>query len=428
MALSANKLGTMPVGKHHDGLGLYFHVREGARGKSHSWLLKFMLQGKAHDMGLGQVRLKGDPDTRKLTLVEAREARDEARALLKRGINPIEARKGQLVAEALQSEQEALHALTFEEVAQEFLAAKGAGLGSNAKHRSQWPQSLKSHVYPVIGNMPVRDIDTASVLKVMKRDEFWNKKTETAKRVLGRIESVIAYASVHQYRTGANPATWKGHLSAALPKPSTIKKKKHQASLHYGELAAFMSVLQAKEGTALRALEFMVLTAVRVGDITGEKQNNKPGCLWSQIDMKAQTWTVPATKNSGELVVPLSVPALSLLDRMWATQIDERVFPIGYTGIYNGLKALGDYRDKKTGQRITLHGFRSTFSTWRAECSGFNDELGEAALAHKYGNKVMQDYQRGTLLEKRRPLMQAWADFATARREVPNVVPIKRRK
>jgi integrase len=427
MALSANKLASLPTGKHHDDLGLYLHVKDGAKGATRSWLLKFMIHGKAHDMGLGQARVKGDPDTRKVTLAEARVLRDEARALLKQGINPIEARKAQLVSQAQTAKQDALSAVTFEQVAKEFLSAKGDELGENAKHRLQWRTSLAQYVYPILGNVPVRDIDTNAVLGAMKYKDFWTAKTTTAYRVLGRIERVLAYAAIHGYRTGDNPARWKGHLDAALPKPTKIKKKKPQPSLHYSELSGFMRVLRANEGVGQRALEWIILNAVRVGDVTGDSTSkDKPPMLWSHIDMKAKTWTIPATKTGTELVVPLSRPALVLLERMKAQQVDERVFPVSDSLVRKVLRQLGSYKDKKTGKAITIHGFRSTFRTWASDCTAFAPELSQVALAHAVGNAVDKAYQRGDLLERRRELMEAWASFATGTQERAKVVALRK--
>lgn len=405
MALSPTKLATLPVGKHHDERGLYLQVREGSKGRTYSWVLRFMLDGRSHDQGLGQARLPGDKDTKKVTLSEAREKRDRERTLLKDRINPLEVKRDR----SAQSLHDALKAVTFKQAAQEFMAAKEGEIGKNAEHKRQWYSSL-DFVNEIIGKVPVRDIDTNAVLRVMKHDDFWNRARTTAKRTLGRIERVLAYAAVHGYRDANNPARWKGHLNAVLPK---VGKQKHHPSLHHSELAGYMDKLTAKSDVRAMAVEWIILTACRLGDVAGQKSDDKPPCLWSHIDMKAKTWTIPATKTDAEHVVPLSGAAMSLLERVRKYRIDERVFPVDPQAIRKAMKAVGNYRDKKSHNPITLHGFRSTFSTWRAECSSFSDELGEAALGHQHGNKAMQAYQHGDLLEKRRALMDAWADFAT---------------
>jgi integrase len=396
MTLMSPKLHTYGPGKHHDERGLYLQVTSGARkdAQGHpvltrSWLVRYMLNGKAHDLGLGAVRLPADKDPRHVTLAEARDKRDEVRALLRDGTDPIAvfSKKAKRQAEQAAKLAEA-KALTFK-------------------------------AYPIIGDLPVRDIDTAAVLSVLK--PIWNEKTVTASRLQGRIERILAYAKVNGYRAGDNPALWKGHLQEALPRPGKVRKVKHHPALHYDDLPAFFAALQKAEGIPSRALEYLVLTACRRGDMTGNPKDQKPGARWDQINWQDNIWTIPSTKTDTEHKVPLSSAAVALLTKMQEAKLSDeypfpganRSAPISYSAMRDALLAVGDWQDKKTGEPITIHGFRSTFRTWAEERTSYSD-LAKVALAHTISDKVDAAYQRGDLLEKRRKLMEAWARFCTS--------------
>ncbi len=346
-----------------------------------------------------------------VSLSEARQLADTYRAMVKRdGLDPIEERKRQRIAQ----QADDVRVMTFEQCAEAYVAAKEASW-RNAKHRQQWVNTLKTYAYPVFGKLPVDEIDTSMVLKVL--EPIWREKTETASRLRGRIESVLDWATVRNYRSGDNPARWRGHLKTLLPEPGKVAKVQHMKALPYTELKAFMHNLGARTGAAARALEFQVLTASRPGEVVN--------MIWEEVDLARGTWTVPAErmKVSREHRVPLSKQALAVLERAHAEFLDGHgdtpgalhgfVFPGGRGKAHlsnNAVLALLKRMDVK----VTAHGFRSTFSDWCAECTIHPAELREMALAHAVGDKVEAAYRRGDMFEKRRALMQEWADFAYA--------------
>ena len=273
-------------GMYGDGHGLWLQV-SGTGGKS--WIFRFKIAGRAREMGLGSAHT--------FSLAEARERARECRKLTADGLDPVEIRKGKRQEAAL----EVAKAITFRTCAEAYMEAHKAGWRSG-KHAVQWPSSLQNHVYPVIGDLPVQAIDTGLVMKVL--EPIWTTRSETATRVRARIESVLDWATTHGYRRGENPARWRGHLQNLLPKRSRVKRVQHYAALPFKQMPAFMIDLRAQNSVSARALEFVILTAVRSGEATG--------ALWSEIDLKAGIWTVPAERMKAgvEHRVPLSAPAL----------------------------------------------------------------------------------------------------------------------
>jgi integrase len=389
--LSAAKVKSLKApGDYLDGRGLYLQVRSET---SKSWLLKYSMDKRAREMGLGSAL--------DFSLKEAREERDALRKLIKRGIDPLELRKAERHAKKLETAK----AITFHAAAARFIEANRSGW-KNVKHAAQWEATLKTYAYPVIGDLPVQSVDTALVMKIL--DPIWSTKSETASRVRGRIESVISAAKSRGEFAGENPARWKGHLDAVLPKQSKVSKVKNHPALPYADLPAFMQALRAREGIAAAALEFQILTASR--------PRNAVGARWAEFDINAAVWTIAGENMKGGKAhkVPLSAAALAVLERMAKIKTGDFVFFGG-----SGDKALSDAAtggvlDRMSRPDIVPHGFRSTFRTWDGEKTSFPREVAEKALAHLVGDETERAYDRGDMFEKRRLLMDAWAAFATS--------------
>jgi integrase len=291
----------------------------------------------------------------------------------------------------------------------------------NAKHRQQWESTLKTYAYPVIGTLPVAAVDTALVQRVLT--PIWNEKPETAKRLRGRIEAILDYATVAEYRTGPNPARWKGHLSHMLAKPSAIRPVEHHAALPYGEIPDFMADLHKQEGATAQALEFLILTATRTSEVLGSR--------WPEINLRDKLWTIPAErmKAGKEHIVPLSPRAVEILEALRAGEHD----PDGY--VFPGRqpkKPLSNMAFLMLMRRmgrddLTAHGFRSTFRDWAGDRSAFDTQTIEFALAHGISDKTEAAYRRGTAIEKRRQLMAHWADYCSSPATVATatVIPIR---
>jgi integrase len=379
--LSARFVATAPPGEHHDGGGLYLVVSPtGAR----SWLYRFHFDGKRRFMGLGPLE--------DVPLTKARDLRDDARRLRNSGRNPIDERRAARKAQAGRK--------TFGDVALELLAAKAPEWG-NAKHAEQWRVSL-TNAAAALTPLPVESIDTETVLGVLK--PIWLEKPESASRLRQRIEAVLAYASAHGMRSGENPARWRGHLEHLLAKPDRGLRG-HHAALGYAAVPAFVTRLRAIETVSARALEFVILTAGRSGEVYG--------ATWAEIDADGKLWTVPASrmKAGREHRVPLAPRALEIVETMKAMRVSDYLFPGRARG-----KPLSHVAMAKTIERIgvenaTVHGFRSAFRDWCGDHTEFPREVAEAALAHMVGDKAEQAYRRGDALAKRRALMDAWAAF-----------------
>lgn len=395
-------------GMYADGGGLYLRVTpEGAR----NWVLRYMLNRKPHWMGLGPLALYG--------LQEARTKAQDARRKRHEGIDPIEARR----AERARQRLEVAKAVSFKQCAENYIASHKAGW-RNDKHAAQWPASLGTYAYPVIGGLPVQAVDTGLVLKVL--EPIWTKKPETASRLRGRLESILDFAKARGYRGGENPARWRGHLDKLLPSPSKVRTVEHHAALPYADLPAFLTALRAQEGIAARALEFLILTAARTGEVIGAR--------WNEIDLLDKTWTVPAARMKAhrEHRVPLSPRALAILTEMRAACKDDDGNAFVFLGRKIGtplsnMAFLMLMRRMARGD-LTAHGFRATFKTWASERTSVQNEIVEASLAHVIGDKVEQAYMRGDLFEKRRRLVQQWATYcATAPAQVAqsNVTPLR---
>lgn len=382
--------GVQRVGYHADGGNLYLQV---SRFGTKAWVLRYMLDGKARWMGLGSVQ--------DVTLAEARVKATEARKLVKQGLDPIDQRNKEKLTRLLEKAK----VMTFDQCAAAFIAANKAGW-KNAKHIAQWESTLATYASPIIGALRVQDIDTSLVMRVLA--PIWHVKPETASRVRGRIESVIAWGTTTlKLRAGDNPARWDGNLDMLLPKRTKVAAVKHHAALPFAEIAAFVAQLKAQDGVAARALELLILTAARTGDVLGMQ--------WAEVDMDHGVWVIPAArmKADREHRVPLSTRAMKILREMAALNCDGYVFPGAKEGKGLSNMAMTAVLRRMGRSDITVHGFRSTFRDWAAEVSNHQHEVAEMALAHLVGNKVEAAYRRGNLFKKRIKIMDDWARFCS---------------
>ena len=389
-------------GLYRDGGNLYLHItKAGVK----SWVFRFMLGGKAREMGLGPLHT--------VTLADARAKAAEARKLLLDGVDPIETRNATRIA----ANVVAAKSYTFDHCSEAYIASHRAGW-RNAKHADQWENTLKSYASPTFGALPVQAVDTALVMKAL--EPIWTKKAETATRVRGRIEAILDWATVRGFRAGENPARWKGHLDKLLPKRSKVATIEHHPALPYDRMGAFMADLRKEHGVGARALEFAILTAARTGEVIGAQ--------WGEIDLQAAVWTVPPSrmKASKEHRVPLSSRAMEIINELRKTRQGEYVFPGGRRGKPLSNMAMLATLKRMERTDLTAHGFRSTFRDWAAEQTNYPREVAEMALAHTVGDKVEAAYRRGDLFEKRRRLMDEWQRHTETIRTAGKVVSINR--
>jgi integrase len=393
--LTAKQVENAGPGMHADGEGLYLQVGTGG---ARSWVYRFMLSGKERYLGLGSAA--GVP------LKRARELASDARRLRSEGVDPIEHRRAKRAAERV----EAAKTVTFMQVAEQFIASHEISW-RNAKHRYQWRATLETYVYPVFGHLPPAQVDTPLVMKVLA--PIWATKTETASRLRGRIEVILDAAKTQGQRSGENPARWRGHLANLLPAKRKVRRVRHHPALPYEAIPAFMAALRARPSVSARALEFCILTAARSAEAIKAH--------WSEIDFKASAWEIPLERMKRERPhrVPLVGRALEILESFadktgWIFRgVGKRQGKsMNEAALDKMLTLMGDWRDKK-GQPITVHGFRSSFRDWAAECTSFPREVAEMALSHAVGDETEQAYQRGDLFEKRRKLMDAWAKYCS---------------
>jgi len=386
-------------GRHPDGAGLYLQV--GPNGNK-SWLLRFMRDGRAREMGLGPLHTVG--------LLEARKRAKRARLKLLDGLDPIQERIASQTAERLAKAR----SITFDECAAAFIKTHRKGW-RNDKHAEQWQNTLATYCTPVFGSLPVQSVDTSLVIKVL--EPIWAEKTETASRVRGRIEKILDWAKVRGYRDGENPARWRGHLDKLLPKRRDVQKIEHFAALPYVEIGAFMQSVREQEGNAARALELVILTAARTSEVINAR--------WDEVDLNAKVWTIPAErmKAKREHRVPLSDAAVKVLKTMMDRAEGDYVFAGMKPDKPLSTMALLALLDRMRRSDLTVHGFRSSFRDWAAETTNFPRDVAEAALAHVVSDKTEAAYRRGDLFEKRRKLMQAWAEHCN-RKVTAKVTPI----
>ncbi|MCG5525400.1 integrase arm-type DNA-binding domain-containing protein [Ectothiorhodospira haloalkaliphila] len=375
-----------------DGQGLYLQITASG---SASWIYRFKLRGKQRYMGLGSF-----PE---VSLAEARERASDHRKCVKAGIDPMDVSS---------EEPDTTDTIpSFTSCAARYIMSHRRSW-RNIKHARQWVSTLKAYARPVIGEKSVQEVTTKDILKILS--PIWTTKTETAKRVQGRIENILDYAAAHNYRDPVNPARWRGHLDKLLAKPSKVRKVAHHPAMPYGEVAGFMSELRENASISSKALQFLILTATRTSEVLHS--------TWAEIDLDSKTWTIPAerTKAGREHRVPLSRQALTLLHRLPRVKDSPYVFPgarygrpLSNMAMLQLMRGLGYGPGGERGGYVP-HGFRSSFRDWTGEVTSYPRDVAEMALAHAIQNKVEAAYRRGDLFEKRREMMQVWADYLDA--------------
>lgn len=393
-----------------DGGGLRLQI---SKTGTKSWILRYMRFGRSREMGLGSYPTIG--------LETARTRAEDARKLLADGKDPIDERAAQLQAEA----DKAANTKTFDDCAALYIAARKPGW-RNPKHAEQWTNTLQTYASPHIGNMAISRIDTPHILRVL--EPIWVTKTETASRVRGRMESVLDWARVMGYRTGDNPARWRGHIGEILPNRRKVARIEHHSALPYAELGAFVARLRHSTSVSARALELVILTAARVSEVVDASP--------AEFNLVNKVWTIPATrmKSGREHRVPLSEAAMHCVQSQLGKASGAYLFP----GIAKSGQGTAASKKPLTSASVlkllkdmgfpgmTVHGFRSTFRDWAAERTNYPRELAEAALAHVLADKTEASYQRGDMLEKRAKLMGDWAKFCSTIEPIGMVVPKKR--
>jgi integrase len=411
-------IGARKPGLYCDGGGLYLQI--GRPSGTKSWIFRYAVNGRTHDHGLGPIAL--------VSLPEARDRAIAARKLLLDNIDPITAKRAAKRAAQL----EMAKSLTFSEAAKQYIAAQKPAW-KNAKHSDQWLMTLlavdingkptRNDYCKAIRNLPVGVIETSDIVKVLM--PIWNSKTETATRIRARIESVMDWCEAHGYREGKNPARWKGNLDHILPERGKVQKIEHQPALPYREVPALVQELRQREAIAARALEFLILTAVRPGNVVNAR--------WSQIDRGVATWTIPASemKSDAPHTVPLSKPALAVLDQMAGEQDGEFIFgQFSNAALAAVIKRLNTkarrWIDPTTDREVVPHGFRSSFRDWAAE-TGVADAIAESVLAHKVADQVIAAYRRTKFDEARCKVMADWGAYVERAPVDGKVVPLLQR-
>lgn len=440
MAKTTNKLTPQKIktlskpGYYLDGAGLHLQV---SKTGSKTWVYQYTRNGKRREMGLGSL-LALPPDA-------ARRLADEARGVLASGADPLEKRKADKAAAALAANS----VRTFAECAADYITAHKDGW-KNAKHIDQWTNTLRTYAEPVIGKLSVADVTTEHVVRVLQKDAFWTTKNETANRLRNRIENVLDWAKTMGYRTGENPARWRGHMENLLPSPGKVQKPLHHAALPVDDLPYFMADLRKQSTISAKALNFALMTAARTIEVVAAQ--------WKEIDLDKAVWTVPAKrmKAGNEHVVPLSSQAVKLLEsiKQEDAQGADYVFsarrgkPLSTAAMDNTLDRMGfttpvqkgrktvapmpalTYPNSKPKPHITVHGTcRSTFRDWVGEKTEYPRDLAEMALAHTIADKTEAAYRRGNMLERRRSMMQDWANWLDRKAgEIATVKSIKTKR
>lgn len=399
--LSAVMLKRLQDGWHADGGNLYLFVR----GSSRTWVFRYVsLDGKRRNMGLGSIESTSLSRARELAYANRTAIKDKQKP-----VDPItEARNQKAARKAAE-----LRTITFKACAEAVMKSKGQEW-RNPKHSQQWKNTLETYAYPIFGSLPIGMIDTPLIIKCL--EPIWSEKTETASRVRGRIETVLDWATVSGYRQGANPARWRGHLDQILPSNKKISRVIHHPALPFSQMSAFMAELRNREGHGAKALEFLILTAARSGEVRGAR--------WSEIDLVEKLWIIPASrmKAQKEHRIPLSDAAIKVLTTLTVGEKDEFVFPSTQKDKQLSDMTLSAVLKRLKKGEFTVHGFRSSFRDWASEKTNHSSEVIEMALAHTIQSSVEAAYRRGNLLEKRRQLMDDWASYCEIRPSQNNVI------
>ena len=388
--------------------GLYLQVTEGASGVSRSWVFRYTSPTlrKRREMGLGPVSVRKLADARTLAM--------GYKAQILAGQDPLDERQALKVANAQARSKQ----VTFEQAATECIKAKTPEW-KNAKHCSQWTNTLTTYTYPFIGKVPIHLLTTGAIYEVLK--PIWLEKTETATRVRQRIEVVWDWGKARGYCSGENPARLRGGLGELLPKSRKVKRVEHHPALPFKNINAFITTLRKKRGVGPLAFEFMILTAARTGEVIGAK--------WDEIDLTTKVWTIPGErmKAGKEHRIPLSTRAIEILKVMKKGRLNDYVFASHTKTAASHLSTgtfLSIIKEIPPYKQYTPHGFRSTFRDWASETTAFANETLELALAHVIANQSEAPYRRQDQLPKRVPLMQAWDNYVNSAQKTGRVMPI----
>jgi integrase len=383
--VTAREVAALRPGMHCIADNLYLSVTSPA---SRAWIFRYQRGGKRREMGLGPYPLVSLSRARAL-------ADDHRRALVVDGLDPLEQRAAAKVAAA-----KAGH--TFEWCALEHAKAMSANWTSK-RHAAEWVRSLRGHVFPLLGALPIADVDLPRILAVL--GPLWAVKPETASRVRGRIEVILDWARVRGFREGENPARWRGHLATLLPRKSRVRPVQHFTALPYAELPELIARLREQEsGPAAAALEFCILTAARTSEVLGAQ--------WGEFALAEALWIVPPerVKARVEHRAPLSPAALAIVERMAETRHSRFVFPGAHEDRQMNSGAMIAVL-RRMGVAVSVHGFRAAFSTWASERTAYPVEVRESCLGHVIGSAVSRAYARSDLLDRRRQLLAAWASY-----------------
>jgi integrase len=410
------------VGTHGDGGGLYLVVSSSS---ARSWMFRYTLFGHRREMGLGSASSIG--------LADARDQATDARRLVAMGQDPIAHRE----AKRLAAKAEQVRGIMFGEYARKFITAKAPGW-RNAKHAAQWTMTILGELADgqpaeqdycqAIRSLSLAEIDTAAVLKVLM--PIWRTKPETASRIRSRLENIFDGAKAEGVFVGENPARWRGGLKHILPSARSKRTRvRHQPALPYADVPAFISALRTSETSiAARALEFLILTAMRPGNIVKAR--------WAHINLEAKTWVVPAAEMKADAAhtVYLSSAAVALLEQIKQARVGrcQYVFPsvmgrgagaqhhdrpmsdAALSAVIDRMTAKGGkWIDPVSGRQATPHGFRSSFRDWGSETDAAPEFVLEATLAHVVSDDVIAAYRRSKFNEKRRQVLETWGRYAT---------------
>jgi integrase len=389
--LSARKVESLGKrGFYCDGGGLYLQVSTTG---SKSWVFRYRIHGRMRDMGLGSIKT--------FSLAEAREIARICRQRVSLGYDPLNEKQADRDRHAVETAKR----ITFAEVTDKFWHAH-RDEWTNEKHAADWRKSVARFAFPILGELPVDAIEVAHVMKVL--EPIWRTKYVTASRVRQRIEMVLGYATTMQWRHGDNPARWDGHLETVLGNGHVVESHK---AMPVADMPVFMAKVRADDSVEARALELCILTNTR--------RSEASLATWGEFDMDAKTWTIPAErmKAGKEHTIPLSGRVLKILNGL--QQVGPRVFDIGEEALRYKVKRLSGDKD------MTVHGFRSTFRDWAGDHTEFDREVIEHAMAHQIPDKAEASYRRSTALNKRRLLMQSWANYCDGKAEADNLVHMR---
>ena len=397
--LSARGVATAKPGKYCDGDGLWLEVKDtGAR----RWFFRCTINGKRREPGIGPYP--------KWTLAQARKKADLMRAQVENGLDPLN----------LPPDPEKIAIPSFTQAAARFIRTNRRGW-SNLKHQRQWASSLRTHALPILGHLPVDQIDTQHILAVLT--PIWTKKTETAKRVQGRIENVLNWAIASKHRAGPNPAAWRGNLAQILPRPAKVASVRHQPALPWAEVPAFVSDLGRTGSISALALEFLIRTTTRTQEVLG--------ATWAEINLDTAIWRIPAARMKARRPhdIPLPPACLDLLAQVPRLPGNPYVFPGTRPGRpLSAMALLMAMRKRGHGVHgeksdAVPHGFRSSFRDWCGETTPHPRDVVEMQLAHVIENQTEAAYRRGNMLAKRLKLLEDWNTYLD--RPAAKIIPIR---